>query len=162
MWIKRVINIKKKITEDGAKFEGSLAIRALISATVDSDSDSAMYIIVSFSAASFLFLGGSQLYYHNTVLIMTLYYTVTSFGESLWVYLAYKDANCLQDVVHTSAAMQSNLRYASVDLKPTNVYEDLGRGILIVLMTFCTQCVLVSFVVSRCSLFREPIYFLFH
>jgi hypothetical protein len=172
MWIKRVIATKKKITDNGGKFEGNLAIRALISATFDSDSNSVMYIIVSFSAVSFLFLGGTQLDYQTTVAIMILYYAVTSFGESLWVYLAYRDATCLQDVVHTSAVMQSSLRNVtqsslrnpSVELKPTNVYEDLGRGRAIVIIIFITQCVLVSFVVStsKCSLFREPIFFHFH
>jgi hypothetical protein len=157
MWINRLINIKKKVTDSGAKFEGNLAIRAMISATIDSDSSS--YVIVSFSAVSFLFLGGIQLDYHKTLLAMIVSYSVSSLGDSLRVYLAYKQANSLQDVVHTSAIMQSNLHNVSADLKPSNVYEDLGRGKAIILMTFATQCILISFVVrffltvSRANIF---------
>jgi hypothetical protein len=148
MCIMRVINIKKKITDNGAKFDGNLASRALISATIDSDSS--LYVIVSFSAVSFLFLGGIQLDYEMTLVAMIAFYSVTSLGESLRVYLAYKDANSLEDVVHTSAIVQSTLHNVSMDLNPSNVYEDLGRGKTIILMTFVTQLILIAFVVSIC------------
>jgi hypothetical protein len=143
-----VINIEKKITDHGEKFDGNLAIRALISATIDSDSP--LYVIVSFSAVSFLFLGGIQLNYEMTLVAMIASYSVTSLGESLRVYLAYKNANSLKDVVHTSAIVQSTLHNVSMDLNPSNVYEDLGRGITIILMTFVTQLILIAFVVSIC------------
>jgi hypothetical protein len=143
-----VMNIKKKITDHGAKFDGNLASRALISATIDSDSS--LYVIVSFSAVSFLFLGGIQLDYEMTLVAMIASYSVTSLGESLRVYLAYKNANSLKDVVHTSAIVQSTLHNVSMDLNPSNVYEDLGRGITIILMTFVTQLILIAFVVSIC------------
>ncbi|KAI2493623.1 hypothetical protein MHU86_20911 [Fragilaria crotonensis] len=44
--------------------------------------------------------------------------------------------------------MESSMRKAvETELKPANVYEDLGRGRTIVIMVFITQAVLISFVV---------------
>jgi hypothetical protein len=118
----------------------------MISAAIDSDSS--LYVIVSYGGVSFLFLAGLQLDYEYTFIAMLAFYAFMSLFESIRVLLAYVSANSLADVVVTSDLIKSKLRGVSTELKPTNVYEDLGRGGTIVFMVFATQCILIAFVVS--------------
>mmetsp|Transcript_26611 Transcript_26611/g.44409 ORF Transcript_26611/g.44409 Transcript_26611/m.44409 type:complete len:425 (+) Transcript_26611:321-1595(+) len=145
MWLRRLAALKKTL---GVPLKGSILLRAMISVAIDSDEP--FYTIVSFSAFSFIFLGGLQLDYVITFSVMLGFFGLSAFGDSVRVLLAYQGATSLADVVVTSNIMESKMRNRTVttELKPGNVYEDLGRGRTIVLMVFVTQVILISFVVT--------------
>ena len=126
-------------------------LRALISRAIDNDDPK--YTIASFSAFSFLFLGGLQLNYYWTLLAMIIVYFVASFGDSARILLAFSSATSLRDVIHTSHIVQSQMRTVQTTLNPSNVYEDLGRGVTIVTMVFITQMILIAFVVRHLAEF---------
>jgi hypothetical protein len=124
----------------------------MISAAIDSDEP--FYTISSFSAFSFVCLGGLQLNYEVTFAMMLVGFAISSLGDSIRVIVAYHDAASLADVVLTSNLLSSKLAKNSkrqvvvtTELSPSNVYEDFGRGSTIVLMVFATQVILISFVV---------------
>jgi hypothetical protein len=142
----RLSRMSKLMAEKGIKFQGTTLLRGAISCAIDVDDS--FYVIVSFGGVSFLFLGGIQKDYQWTMVAMIITYFVASLGETIKVLLALGTAKRLADVVVTSDLMKSQLRNVSTQLKPSNVYEDLGRGWVIVLMTFITQCILIAFVVS--------------
>jgi hypothetical protein len=143
----RLSRMSKLMAEKGIKFQGTTLLRGAISCAIDVDDS--FYVIVSFGGVSFLFLGGIQLHYQWTLLAMVCTYLVASLGETIRVLLAFGTAKSLADVVVTSDLMKSQLRNVSTQLKPSNVYEDLGRGRTIVVMTFITQGILIAFVVSK-------------
>lgn len=150
MWVRRLQHLKANL---GHPMTGTILLRAMISVAIDSDEP--FYTIVSFSAFSFFFLGGLQLDYTITFTAMLLFFGLASFGDSLRVLLAFRGATSLADVVVTSNIMESKMRdrRATTELKPSNVYEDLGRGRTIVFMVFCTQVILISFVVCTADEF---------
>lgn len=126
-------------------FNISTFVRAFISRAIDNDD--ATYTVVSFTAFSFLFLAGIQLSYQLTLVAMLVVYGVASLGDTLRILLAVASTDSLADVVQTSPIIDSKLREVKTQLKPSNVYEDLGRGTTIVTMVFITQFILISFVV---------------
>lgn len=148
MWLRRLKALKANLLKDhNVTLGGSVLFRAMISVAIDSDEP--FYTIVSFSAFSFFFLAGLQLNYTVTFSSMLAFFGLCAFGDSVRVLLAFSGANSLADVVFTSKVMESKLRNkpATTELKPSNVYEDLGRGRTIVMMVFFTQVILISFVV---------------
>eukprot|EP00934_Nitzschia_sp_Nitz4_P000352 Nitzschia sp. Nitz4//scaffold45_size130396//32879//34533//NITZ4_003439-RA/size130396-snap-gene-0.123-mRNA-1//1//CDS//3329552368//352//frame0 len=146
LWIQRVLALKAEMAAKNPPIilQGNSMIRACISCAIDSDDS--FYVIVSYSSVAFLFLGGIQLDYKWTLLGMIIVYTVSAVSEAIRVLLAFSSGRSLADVVVTSDLMASKLRGVSTTLKPSNVYEDLGRGRTIVFMTFLTQIILISFV----------------
>lgn len=146
MWCHRVHMLKRKMLErePPVKLTFNTMLRAYISCAIDSDSP--FYTTVSYGASSFLFLGAMQINYEWTLLAMLAFYMITSLGETVRVLLALSHANSLADIVVTSGFLASKLRTVATELRPSNVYEDLGRGKTIVLMVFVTQIILISFV----------------
>jgi hypothetical protein len=143
MWLRRLYVIKNRLD---VPFRGSYLARAMISTAIDSEEP--VYTIFSFSASSFLFLGALQVDYRTSFLIMLGTFAVTSLGDSVRVILAFRNATSIADAYVSSGLMESTLRTAATtELKPTNVYEDLGRGRIIVIMVFITQVILITFVV---------------
>lgn len=128
----------------------------MISAAIDSDEP--FYTITSFSAFSFICLGGLQLAYQETVTAMMIFYALSSSCDSIRVIVAYREAASLADVVLTSKMLGSKLRgdkmVTTTELAPGNVYEDFGRNATIVFMVFATQVILISFVVRDIVLRR--------
>jgi len=144
MWINRVRRLQEDMRKKKIELQGSDLMRAYISCAIDSDNP--FYVIVSYAAASFIFLGGLQLDYEWALLAMISTYVITSSGEVVRVLLAFQHAESLEKLVVTSDLIAAKIRGVSTDLKPANVYEDLGRDRTIVMMTFCTQCILIAFV----------------
>ena len=126
---------------------GNTLIRAYISCATDTDSPA--YVMVSFGAASFMFLGGVQLAYRWTLMAMFIVYNISALAESMLVLLAYWSSRSLSDLVVTTGYVASQLRGASSVLNPSSVYEDVARGNTIVIMVFITQVILISFVVRN-------------
>ena len=144
LWIRRLKVVKKELDRP---MTGDLLIRAMISTAIDADEP--FYTITSFAAFSFLFLGGLQLDYSLALTVMLISFAVTSLGDAIRVILALRNATTLADATVSSRLMASSIRKAVMtELKPTNVYEDLGRGRTIVFMVFVTQAILIGFVVS--------------
>jgi hypothetical protein len=143
---------KKELGELDIPFTGNLRIRVMISRAIDNDSPA--YVVISFGAFSFLFLGGLQLEYESTLVAMFVYYSFTSVGDSIRILLAASSADSLAHVVQDSHLVFSGLRKVGATLKPANVYEDLGRGTTIVVMVFITQVILISFVAL--DVYRNP------
>jgi len=143
MYLRRLRELQQSI---GVHLVGSTLVRAMI--TVGIDSNEPTYTIASFSAVSFLFLGGLQLNYHFTFSLMIGLYVFTSGGDSLNVILAFYGSTSMKDLVVTSDILKSQLRTVTAQLNPSNVYEDLGRGWIIVLMVYFTQLILIGFVAA--------------
>ena len=149
MWVRRVQTYKTKLEDRKVIIDSNILLRVCISCAIDTED--AFYTIVSFGAASFLFLGGIQLNFKWTLLAMIVTYTVSSVGETLGILLAFFSAPSLERLVATSDIMASRMRGIKAELNPSSVYEDLGRGSTIVVMVFVTQVILISFVVSLFS-----------
>jgi len=153
MFLHRVSKLKER-TE--GKMRGYDLYRGWIACAIDNDSP--YYTITSFSAISFLFLGGVQLDYENTLLAMIIYYFFVSFGDSLRVLMAYWTYESLHQVQILSeqatglmskreeAEREKDGKFETMELQPSNIYEDMGREKTIVVMIFLTQIILVSFV----------------
>jgi hypothetical protein len=125
---------------------GTIRLRAWLTAYIDNDS--ALYTCVKMSFQSFLFLGGLQTNYHLAFSIILGVFAFESCFDSLRVLLSFWEAKHIDDAVVTSRAVRTELRkHPLTVLQPSNVYEDLTRGTVIVGMVFLTQCILVSFVV---------------
>ena len=143
LWIRRLLVVKKELDRP---MTVDLWIRAMISAAIDADEP--FYTMTSFSAFSFLFLGGLQLDYSLALTVMLVSFAVTSLGDVVRVLLALRNATTLADATVSSRLLASSIRRTIMtELKPTNVYEDLGRGRTIVFMVFVTQAILIAFVV---------------
>jgi hypothetical protein len=154
MWALRVWTLKVEMEEHNIPFRGSSRTRALLSATIDSSS--APYVIVSFSAASFTLLGGFQLNYEKTTIAMIILYFITSSAEILRIILSVRSTDSLTNLRLSCDILRSQFRNMNQnELNPTNLYEDLGRGMSTVMMTFATQCLFISFVVSFANITPE-------
>jgi len=120
----------------------------MISAAIDNDKN--RFVMVTYSAISFLFLGGLQVTFDYTLLVMFIFYALSSSLESVGIILAYYGVGDKEqdDLKISSESMLSkfNKHLRTNELKPTNVYEDLGRNLTIVTMVFITQVVLILFV----------------
>jgi len=145
LWTIRLGKMRKKIKGMGASFQGSLILRAMISAMVDEDSP--FYSFVSFSAVSFLFLGVLQQNWNIGLIVMLAYYVFKACLETFRILLGYWSANDLSDVIEPSKRLKSELQISS-ELQPKNMYEDLSRGALSVGMVFVSQSVLIAMVIS--------------
>lgn len=144
LWWKRVNKMQKFIGKDRLTF--NLRVQSWISAY--DDNDEPLYTIAKMSAQSFLFLGGLQLYYRYWFAIMLCTFTLESFLSSLQTLLCYWETDDINNIVAVSREVRAELRkHPLTVLEPTNVYEDLTRGLLIVTMVFITQAILISFVV---------------
>ena len=141
----RLHRLKQQLVAQGAKFQGSLLLRAMISAFIDSDNPG--YVMTKMAAQSLLFLGGLQYDYEITFLTMLGYFAFESCFDSLRILLAFFEVNSLSELILTGKGLKTKLRKATAQLKPTNVYEDVSRPNSIVLMVFITQVVLIAFVV---------------
>jgi len=149
-WIIRYRALVKDMWMRSETINMNLKIRMMISAAIDNDKN--RFVMVTYSAVSFLFLGGLQVTFDYTLLAMVTIYALSSSLESVRIILAYysvgdKDQD---DLKISSESMRSkfNKHLGTNELKPANVYEDLGRNITIVTMVFITQVVLISFVCS--------------
>lgn len=120
------------------------------------DNDDPFYTIASYSATSLLFLGGIQINYELTLILMLFVYAISSFGDSLRVILAFIKYDSLSKVEVVSdmskqvqdAAGKNDHNDMIVKLDPSNVYEDIAREPTIVIMLFCTQALFICIVVS--------------
>jgi hypothetical protein len=127
----------------------SLFLRAIISTAIDMEEP--FFTIASYSMISFLLLGSLQSNFGITLTVMIGFWCIGSLGDPLRVILAVADASSLSDVMLSSAIMESAIRkIVSTELKPTSIYEDLGRERTILCMVFMTQLLLISFVVRTC------------
>jgi len=153
MFLHRVHKLKKRSPE---KLQGFDLYRGLIACLIDNDSP--YYTITSFSAISFLFLGGIQTDFQTTLIFMICYYAVVSFGDSLRVLMAYWSYGSLSEVFlftemdaglknkQAEDEKEKDMKFETMEVQPNNIYEDMGREKTIVIMIFITQMVLVSFV----------------
>jgi len=140
----RVRNMKKKVEGFGAKFEGPLFIRGIITCLIDDDEPA--YVIISFSAISMIILGFLQLDYQIGYFCFIGYSALITAVEGHRTLLAYVGAKDLSDVLVSSIIMK-NENLLSVKLNPINVYEDLARSFVIVSMVWVTQVILVSLII---------------
>jgi hypothetical protein len=125
----------------------SLMLRAILSTAIDMEEP--FFTIASYSSLSFCLLGCLQMNYKTSLTAMIVFWMVISFGDPLRIALAVADAKSLADVIVSSPMLDSAIRKAvvSTELKPTNIYEDLGRGRTILCMVFVTQLLMIVFVV---------------
>eukprot|EP00980_Cylindrotheca_fusiformis_P020247 scaffold7317_cov114-Cylindrotheca_fusiformis.AAC.3 len=153
MWYQRVQKLKERKQGD---LEGSDLLRGMIACAIDNDSP--YYTIVSYSAVSMIFLGGIQLDYRNTFIAMICYYAIVSCGDSLRVLLAFYKYRSLSDVFifsemdaglkdkHKEDLEEKDRKFETMEVSPSNIYEDMGRERTIVFMIFATQVIFVVFV----------------
>jgi hypothetical protein len=101
------------------------------------------FTIASYSTISFLLLGFLRINFGIALSGMIAFWFVGSLGDPIRVILAVMDATSLADVMVSSAIR----KVTSTELKPTSIYEDLGRERTILCMVFVTQLLLIVFVV---------------
>ena len=127
----------------------SITLRTMISCYIDTDDQ--LFVISKYSAQSFWFLGGMQIDYKTAFYFMMNIFALESILDSLRVVLAYQESESLKEYIPTSDAFikrKTSEKDGSLELKPTNVYEDLTRSYLVVFMVFVTQVLLISFTVT--------------
>lgn len=152
MWTFRLRKLMANTkTKTGKQLKGSELIRGGLA--VLADNDDAFYTIISFAATSFLFLGGFQCDYETTFIVMIVFFFLTSLIDTVRVLLAYSHYDSLKEVAIYSSDMTAvkdtqEETDTIVELQPTNVYEDFGRGRTIVVMLFFTQVLFIFLVVS--------------
>jgi hypothetical protein len=122
----------------------SIRSRTLISAYIDTDDP--WFVINKFTAQSLWFLGGMQLDYASAFTLMMAVFAVESILDSLRVVIAYVEAPSLKDYIPTSDYYITPKNPKTLQLQPSNVYEDLSRPFMIVVMVFVTQVLLISMV----------------
>lgn len=142
LWTRRLKRIRADL---GRPLTGSLPLRTAISAFIDNDEP--FYAIVKMAAQSFLFLGGLQLDFRVAFFAMLGFFALESTADSLRVLLAFNEAHDFSDCVVTSNSLRRQMKKTTMTLQPTNVYEDVGRDMTIVVMVFITQFLLITFVV---------------
>mmetsp|Transcript_52779 Transcript_52779/g.63609 ORF Transcript_52779/g.63609 Transcript_52779/m.63609 type:complete len:155 (+) Transcript_52779:471-935(+) len=144
MWTKRFLRLRKAYTEDSKKkLEGVDLIRAMISCAVQNDSPS--YSVARFTGESFLLLGGFQLNYRTTFVVMSGIYLFFAFGEYFCVLLTVSKFDSLQKAINENKERDITL----TKLTPKNVYQDFSLNPAITTMVFITQFILIFFVVSQ-------------
>jgi hypothetical protein len=144
MWALRYADKKKAFPAD--KITYWIQVRAMISAAIDNDNP--IYTIVKITAQSFMFLAGIQIDYHTAFIVMLLFFTLESSLDTFRTLLCVYEYAGPEDVILTSADLKKDITDPnSTQLQPTNVYEDLSRVGYLVVMVFCTQFMLISFVV---------------
>jgi len=152
MWTKRFQRLRKAYTEDSKKkLEGVDLIRAMISCAVQNDSPS--YSVARFTGESFLLLGGFQLYYKTTFVVMSGIYLFFAFGEYFCVLLTVSKFDSLQKAINENKERDITL----TKLTPKNVYQDFSLNLAITTMVFVTQFTLIFFVLTDIYYSKEII-----
>jgi hypothetical protein len=143
-------------------------LRGMIGCAIDNDEP--YFTIISFSATSFLFLGALQENFQTTFKLMIVFYFFSSLGDSARILLAYYQYENLSDV-QLFSKMDQQLRdkrkedaadakkreegkFETMEINPTNIYEDMGRERTIVIMLFLTQTLFITLVVSPSAFLR--------
>lgn len=120
-----------------------------------SDNDDPEFTILRVASQSMLFLGGFQLHFELTFLIMLIYYTVISLSDTFRVLISISSFESLEDLAASSkrdrSALKSTLNLnthgkLAVELKGGNVYEDITKPSLVVFLVFFTQATLISLI----------------
>ena len=122
-----------------------------------SDNDDPNFTMLRLASQSMIFLGGFQLHYQFTYVVMLLYYSIISLSDTLRVLISISDSESLHDLVKISRRDRSNLKSslnlsvhnsgtAYVELKGGNVYEDLTKPYTVVALVFITQAILISLI----------------
>jgi hypothetical protein len=122
-----------------------------------SDNDDPNFTMLRLSSQSMIFLGGFQLHYQFTFIVMLLYYSIISLSDTLRVLISISDSDSLHDLAKISRRDRSKLKSslnlslhssgtAYVELKGGNVYEDLTKPYTVVALLFTTQVILISLI----------------
>jgi hypothetical protein len=149
LWIVRVGQLKQKwgkIHPD-IPFTGILRIRGMIS--VGTECEHPGYVMINFAAFSFVFLGCIQLDYELGLMLQLFVYFFTAFAQTFGVLLGYWSYDKVTDLIPTSSSMAHAIKNGAAHggkIKPSSVYEDLGRNIKIVVMVFLTQLLMITLV----------------
>lgn len=149
-WVIRVLRLKKVV---GDAYTANTRTRAWISAFVDNDE--APYTICKMYAQSFLFLEAC-----NTIMNWhSRWCWAFSPSNRLWIrcescWPFIRPRLCRMSCsplallrLPCETPKKRSMHQEMVQLKPRNVYEDLSRDKLIVVMIFITQAILIAFVV---------------
>lgn len=130
-------------------------VRTSLAAAMDSDDH--VHTMMYHFAIGFIFLGFFQLNYEGAYYSMLIYNAIVSCGDMVQVYLAYREYGSLQDLIsrspnyilrdsddkHEEAAKVDKAEY---NFEPANVYQNIARESLVVIMVFITQVVFILFV----------------
>merc|ERR1740124_205593 len=119
------------------KITTNLMIRMMISAAIDNDKN--RFVVVTYTAVSFLFLWGIQIAFEYTLVAMLLFYTMSSSLEVIRLFLAYHSVDNKDDnVILCSNVLHANYNkiLTEGEFEPKNVYQDLGRNIYISFMCY--------------------------
>ena len=119
-----------------------------------SDNDDPNFTILRLASQSMIFLGGFQLHYQFTYVVMLLYYSIISLSDTLRVLISISDSDSLHDLAKISKRDRGNLKSTLnlhhgttyVEVKGGNVYEDLTKPYTVVALVFITQAILISLI----------------
>lgn len=115
----------------------------------------AMYTIFSQTGIAFLFLGFFQTDYTLSQAMLILFYFLVTCLDVVRVYMAYREYTSLNDLVVTANLYRSldpangaTKNRGIFEYDVDNVYQNVSRNALMVLLVFLAQIILTSFVVS--------------
>lgn len=142
----RVGELKRKWGEiyPDIPFTGNLRIRGMIS--VGTECEHPGYVMINYAAFSFVFLGCLQLDYILGLILQLFVYTLTAFAPTFSVLLSYWSYEKVTDFIPTSSSMAHAVKNGAAHggkIKPSSMYEDLGRNFKIVFMVFLTQLLML-------------------
>ena len=119
------------------------------------DDDEPLFTILRMMSQGFLLLGGFQIDYHTTLLVLLGIYFFISLRDTFRVLVAYHANKKVDDYVVVSKrqeqivvqSKQANNKSSWIELKTKNIYENLSRDFVVVAMVFVTQALLIAFVI---------------
>lgn len=158
LWINRYIHMMAQARDNSSipsPVKMTVRIRAALACYADNDHE--LYTLFRTAAQSFLILGGLQLDYKLTFLILVSVFAVEATAPVICVLLAIREAGKTGEVTCLKAHRRRDAksRHHEVDghevfkFRPKSIYADYARSDLIIGMIFLSQCALTTIVVSE-------------
>lgn len=132
---------------------GSIFTRMFITALLDTGD-------VNFTASyyftiGFFFLAGYQLDFNMTYSVMLLIFAFVALADLARIYLSYRSYDSLRDYVVTAKTARKEMEVesrgevnqATVTITPGNIYQNMTRMMLMVILVFVAQAVLIFILV---------------
>jgi len=138
------------------KREKYLFFRMLLTATMNSGNP--VHTVIYHFAHGFIFLGLFQLDYERGYYILLIFNAIVAIWDTIEISLDYREYDSLNDLINRTGsyifrdAGKKNEETTRANNKivynfePTNVYQNVGRENLVVLMIFITQIILIGLV----------------
>eukprot|EP00547_Thalassionema_nitzschioides_P007392 CAMPEP_0194199912 /NCGR_PEP_ID=MMETSP0156-20130528/747_1 /TAXON_ID=33649 /ORGANISM="Thalassionema nitzschioides, Strain L26-B" /LENGTH=404 /DNA_ID=CAMNT_0038924863 /DNA_START=59 /DNA_END=1273 /DNA_ORIENTATION=+ len=132
---------------------GSIFSRMFLSALLDTSDVN--FTSCYYFTIGFIFLAGYQINFNLTYHVLLLVFGLVALFDLLRIYLSYRRYESLRDYVVTTKTARkemvfddrSEVNQAIVTITPGNIYQNMTRMILMVIIVFVAQACLISILV---------------